>query len=293
MGKIFNIQHFCIDDGPGIRTTVFMSGCPMHCIWCHNPESAHINGDIFYYRQKCILCGRCAQLCNCHVIDGDKHIFNRANCTLCGKCCEIGCGALEMSAREYSLPELMTEVMKDRRFYDESGGGITFSGGEPMLQFDFLYEVLKEIKKEDLHVCLETAGYAPTENFERISKYVDTFLYDYKLSSEDDYEKYTGVSSKLILTNLDFLDRIGADIILRCTIIPGINDNDNHFAQIRKIAEKYDSISSVNLQGYHDMGNSKRMSLGKTPTMENISEVSSGNIKEYAARIASRKICNI
>lgn len=291
MGKIINIQRFCVDDGPGIRTTVFLSGCSMHCLWCHNPESCKLNGEMFYYPEKCVACGRCAVICHCHSIKDGVHVYNRTNCINCGKCQSTGCGALELSVREYSAEEVIRQVLKDIKYYETSGGGVTFSGGEPMVQFEFLVELLKLAKAHNLHVCLETSGCAETEKYLAIKDYVDIFLFDYKLTDEDMHKKYTGVSNKLILKNLDELANLGVKIRLRCVIVPTINDTKEHFEAIGKIADKYDSIVAVDMEPYHNLGNSKLQHLGKEKIMD-IPIPTEEEKNNYLKQINTKKIIN-
>lgn len=291
MGKIINIQRFCVDDGPGIRTTVFLSGCGMRCLWCHNPESWKLSGEMFYYPEKCVACGRCTAICHCHSIRGGIHVYDRASCISCGKCQSIGCGALELSVKEYNAEEVIEQVLKDQKYYKESGGGVTFSGGEPMVQFEFLGELLKLAKASGLHVCLETSGYAETEKYLIIKEYVDIFLFDYKLTNEEMHRKYTGVSNKLILKNLDELANMETQIRLRCIIIPTINDTNEHFEAIGKIADKYDNIIAVDLETYHNLGNSKLLHLGKEK-IQDIPIPSEEEKRNYLRKIKTKKIIN-
>lgn len=291
MGMVMNIQRFCLDDGPGIRTTVFLSGCAMKCMWCHNPESWELKGKLLYYPEKCIACGRCAAICRCHIKKNGIHLWNSNECIACGRCSELSCGALQMSACEYSSKEVLDIVMRDQRYYSSSGGGVTFSGGEPMLQFDFLKEMLKSAKEKQLHVCLETSGFAPTEHYMEIMEYVDLFLYDYKMTDNELHKKYTGVSNKLILSNLEMLNRGGAKIILRCIIIPTINDNDEHFKAIGKLADMYEGIQSVHIEPYHDMGNSKRVHLGEPLVLQELKIADKKTKEEYLKKIITKKTC--
>lgn len=289
MGKVMNIQRFCVDDGPGIRTTVFLSGCPLKCLWCHNPESWKVSGKLFYYPEKCVSCGKCTLICDCHSITGGQHQLHREKCVSCGKCTATGCRALEMSVKEYTVSEVMEQIIKDKRYFDSSGGGVTFSGGEPMVQYEFLKELLILAKKRGLHVCLETCGYAPAERYIEISKYVDLFLYDYKMTSEEDHKYYTGVSNQLILKNLEALNQGGAKIVLRCVIIPGVNDNEEHFQTIARIADDYDGIIEVDVEPYHDLGNSKRRRLGEAEVLTDVTPVDKQEKENYLKRIKTKK----
>lgn len=221
-GIVFNIQRFCINDGPGIRTTVFFKGCPLHCLWCHNPESHSPETEIM------------------RGADGDE---------ICG---------IAMTAEE-----VITEVLKDKIFYDNSGGGLTLSGGEPMLQFDFAYEIVRQAKKNDIHTCIETCGFAKTEDILEIAKSTDIFLYDWKLTNYELHKEYTGVDNGLILKNLKAIDSTASKIVLRCPIIPNVNDTEEHFLGIAKIANSLANILAIEIEPYHFLGNSKYEKLGK------------------------------
>lgn len=291
MGMVMNIQRFCVDDGPGIRTTVFLSGCPLTCLWCHNPESWKVNGKLLYYQEKCISCGKCTAICACHKIVDGKHILDREKCISCGKCTATKCQTLEMSVRKYTANEVIDIVKKDKRYFDSSGGGVTFSGGEPMVQFDFLKKLLKISKENGLHVCLETSGYAATERYLEIMKYVDIFLYDYKMTDNIAHARYTGVTNDLILKNLEILSNVGANIVLRCIIVPGINDNAEHFKTIGQIADKYDGITSINIEFYHDLGNSKRKHLGEEEVLKEIKIADKQQKECYIKAIKTGKKC--
>ena len=290
MNTVFNIQKFCINDGPGIRTTVFLKGCPLDCTWCHNPESKSQKPEIMYNARLCIECGLCEKACDkgCHSFSEGVHIFNREACISCGACSDAcRSKALECAGYKADADEIIKDVMRDKEFYDTSGGGITLSGGEPMLQFSFAKEILTKAKEKGLHTCIETCGYAPREHFEKIAPYVDIFLYDYKLTDENEHIKYTGVSNKKIIENLYYLDSLGKSIILRCPIIPNINDNAVHFRGIADIANALRGVTEINIEPYHPLGKSKAEQLGKTYTVDISEFPSEEKIAECIKEISS------
>ena len=266
VGTVFNIQKFCVNDGPGIRTTVFLKGCPLNCLWCHNPESKSIHPELFYDARKCIGCGQC-RICpqQCHQFNDGIHQFDRTACIQCGKCAEV-CppGALEMAGKEDRIEDVLTEVMKDEAFYRNSGGGLTLSGGEPMLQFKFTLALLQAAKEKGLHTCIETCGFAPEDHYRQIAPYVDIFLFDYKETDPIRHKEFTGVDNTLIRRNLYMLDELGANIILRCPIIPTLNDTDAHFAGIARTANELAHVMEINIEPYHPLGSGKSELLGKS-----------------------------
>lgn len=263
-GTIFNIQKFCVNDGPGIRTTVFLKGCPLKCIWCHNPESQGGNAELMYYNDKCVKCGKCVTACpnNCHSLEKGIHKFERSRCVKCFACTESGCEALKRVGQEIMTDEVIDEVLKDKIFYDNSDGGITLSGGEPLYQFEFSFEILKKAKENGLHTAIETCGFASAERIKKISKYTDLFLFDYKETNSELHKKFTGAENDIVLGNLSLINEMGREIILRCPIIPDCNDRKEHFDGIAAIANKYECISHIELEPYHSLGESKYLSLG-------------------------------
>ncbi len=265
-GTIFNIQKFCVNDGPGIRTTVFLKGCPLKCIWCHNPESQSEKAEIMFYKDKCVNCGRCAAVCGngCHSFDNGVHKFERKNCVKCFACIKTGCEALEKVGREITTDEVIDEALKDKIFYDNSGGGITLSGGEPLCQFDFSLQILKKAKENGIHTAIETCGFTSADRIKEISKYVDLFLFDYKETNSKLHKKFTGISNDIILENLSLLNDMGKSIILRCPIIPGCNDRKEHFEGICNVANKFEHIMHIEVEPYHPLGESKYEPLGLT-----------------------------
>ncbi len=289
-GLIFDIQKFCINDGPGIRTTVFFKGCNLKCNWCHNPESHLRKPELFYDAEKCVICGRCGVLCpqSAHLF-GDGHEINRDACILCGLCADgCTCEALEIAGKEMDAKEIIAEVLKDKVFYKNSGGGMTLSGGEPLMQFDFVYELLKLAKQNDIHTCIETCGYAKTEDMLRIAEFTDIFLYDWKITDENLHEKYTGVKNGIILENLRKIDEMGSKIILRCPIIPGVNDTDGHFNGIADIVNSLKGILAVEIEPYHSLGNSKYAKLGKAEKQSSFEEPCKHQVENWIRQIQNR-----
>ena len=252
MAVIFDIQRCSLVDGDGIRTAVFFKGCNLNCKWCHNPEGISSSPQLLIYKDRCVGCKRCADVCE-----------NLEKCILCGKCAEF-CegGAREICGKEYSVDELISVITKDKPFYDASGGGVTFSGGECMLQIDFLSKALKKCKENGINTAVDTAGNVPFKFFERIIPYVDTYLYDVKCVSEELHINGAGVSNTQILENLKNLSCRGCNITVRVPIIGGFNDTD---AEIFKIKELLSSlnIKKVELLPYHNMGEHKCDAIGR------------------------------
>jgi len=290
-GMIFDIQKFSIHDGPGIRTTVFLKGCPLRCLWCHNPESWESAPEISLIRSKCIGCGHCFAACplNNHVMDGSgERIFHRARCQRCGICAEkCYTGAIERIGREMSVEEVMADVEKDRAFYETSGGGMTLSGGEPLFQFDFTLALCQEAQRRGLHTCIETSGFAPFGQLEQLMPFVDLFLYDYKETDPERHREYTAVPREGIVENLLRLDRLGARTILRCPIVPGLNAREDHFAGIAALANRLDNLREVHLMPYHPLGKSKSERLGKTERMEEAAFPESDMVAACVAKVAA------
>jgi pyruvate formate lyase activating enzyme len=262
-GAIFNIQYFCVHDGPGIRTTVFFKGCPLRCLWCHNPEGISPKPVLSFSAVKCMHCGACASVCPAVHTVAEKRGVNRAACTL-RRTCVDACvtGALEITGREVTAEEIARDVLKERKYYENSGGGVTISGGEPALQGEFLLALVKLLKKENVHVALETSGFADREVFDSILPYIDLFLYDCKETDSARHREYTGVDNALILENLRKLHDAKANILLRCPVIPGLNDRDGHFQGIAGLAASLPNLTGVEILPYHKLAASKIERMG-------------------------------
>ena len=263
--NIFNIQKFSVHDGPGIRTTVFFKGCPLKCTWCHNPESQNSGSEILYDKNKCTLCGNCIKACQNNAIEIKNNILttNMDKCTFNGDCivCCIN-SARQIAGKEYTVDEVLKEVTKDRIFYKNSRGGVTLSGGEPLIYAEFVEELLMKLKEENIHTAVDTCGYADFKTIEKISKYTDLFLYDIKSMDEEKHILYTGVSNKNIINNLINLSKIHNNINLRLPIIEGINADENHIFEILKLI-KNTNIKKINLLPYHDIAMHKYEKLGR------------------------------
>ena len=241
---VFDIQRFSVHDGPGIRTTVFMKGCALRCAWCHNPEGLLPDIGTQFFAKECISCGRCG---------GVRSIENAMNCPA---------EALRVSGREIDTAELLSEVLRDRAFYSD-GGGVTFSGGECLLQADFVAEMLKLLHEEGINTAVDTAGFVPWSNIEKTLADCDLYLYDVKCADPVLHKRYTGADNSLILANLDRLAASGANILARVPVIPSFNDNEAELSAIAEILKKV-GITEATMMPYHTLGKSKYETLGMT-----------------------------
>ncbi|MGD0610706.1 MAG: glycyl-radical enzyme activating protein [Anaerolineales bacterium] len=264
-GIVFDIRKYSIHDGPGIRTTVFFKGCPLHCDWCHNPESRAFQPELIFRSNRCILCESCLEACPNGAItrQGDLILTDREKCKTSGECvlaCEAE--ARQLVGRTMSVDQVMEEIEADRAFYDQSGGGVTFSGGEPLAQRAFLFGLLAACKARALHTTLDTSGYATWAVMDKIRGYVDLFLYDLKLMDNVRHRRYTGVSNQKILSNLTTLSELGHRIIIRIPVIPGINDDEANLRQTGAFLAALPVRPAVELLAYHQTGLAKYESLG-------------------------------
>ncbi len=266
-GCVFNIQKFSIHDGPGIRTTVFLKGCPLRCLWCHNPEGLEPSPEIEFEPSKCIGCGACVSACpaGCQTMDKAGRGFDRSRCDRCGKCADVCLtGSLKRVGRRMTVGEVMAKVLDDRLFYETSGGGMTLSGGEAFFQPDFALALLESAKEEGLHTALETSGFCSRAVMMKAVPLTDLFLFDYKATGEELHKRLTCVLQAPILDNLRALSDAGARIVLRCPIIPGANDTEEHFTAVAALMETLSGIEAADLEAYHPLGTGKAPKIGKT-----------------------------
>ncbi len=269
MGLVFDIKRYAIHDGPGIRVTVFFKGCPLRCAWCHNPESISTKREKMYTKSNCIGCLECVKTCPLSALsmtpEGIATDFDK--CNLCGECADIcPTKSIEMVGEETSVEEIMELTEKERGIIEESGGGITFSGGEPLLQPEFLIDLLKASKEHGFHTTVDTSGFAPEETILEVAEHTDLFLFDLKSFDDEIHRKYTGVSNERIFSNLKKLSETGAEIEIRIPVIGGINsDTDNMESMASLIASLAGEKKKVKLLPYHNIAIMKHAKLGKTP----------------------------
>ncbi len=285
---IFDIQRFCVYDGPGIRTTVFFKGCNMRCAWCHNPESFSPEPQLLFRREKCVSCGACGACPQgAHLFENGVHTFLRERCTACGLCAEkCPAEALELSGRAVSAREAMAVIDKDAKYYKSSGGGVTFSGGEASLHAELLLELLTACKERGYHTALETNGLVSTQLLEKLIPLTDLFLFDCKHTDPDAHRQWTGAPLQPVLDTLRRLDEAGAQVVLRCPIIPGVNDTEEHFAGIRALKKKYPCIRQAEIMSYHDIGKTKWDALGMEYSLAKLKTVPPEQKRLWEAKIA-------
>ncbi len=262
IGRIFDIQRFSLHDGPGIRTTVFMKGCPLRCGWCHNPEGLEYKNEARFIKEECIGCGSCG---------GDHCIDNAETCPA---------GALSVCGRDISKEELLSEILRDSDFYGEDGG-VSFSGGECLLQSEFITEVLKEVKALKISTVIDTSGAVSWENIKSTLPYTDLYLYDVKCIDPILHEKFTGKDNRLILKNLESLGDARAKIWIRVPVIPDFNDNLSEMEKIAEFVSSVKGVCRVTLMPYHTLGKNKYESLGKEPTYNTEKRISSEKLEEF------------
>jgi len=290
VGIVFDIQRFAIHDGPGIRTTVFLKGCPLECPWCHNPEAIDPAPEISFMPERCVVCMYCVEACphGRHEVEDGVHVYDRDDCRRCGICArKCYAQALEVIGKEMSANEVLDEVVKDKPFYETSGGGMTVSGGEPMAQPEFTRELLQRAKQNGLHTCLDTCGYTSFEHYERLIDLVDIFLWDLKETHSARHREHVGVGNESIVENMKKVDEQGGKLILRCLVIPGFNDRDDHFSAIAATGNSMKNIQAIHVLPYHPLGKGKSARLGRAYPLEDLTFPEEDTINDWLQRIQS------
>ncbi len=276
MGQVFDVQRFCLHDGRGIRTTVFLKGCPLSCVWCHNPESQARGPERVFRAARCIVCGSCVAACSRGALRlaGDgvavaTPVVDPSLCAVAGACA-AACpsGATEILGRDVAVADLLAEVRRDVSVFDESGGGVTFSGGEPLLQAEFLEAMLLACRAAGIHTTVDTSGHAPWEVVERIASLADTFLFDVKHADDEAHREFTGVSNRLIISNLgrvaELSRRTGSpEVLVRVPVVAGVNDGREAVARLGELLAALDPRPAVDLLPYQPLGRSKYERMGR------------------------------
>jgi len=270
-GLVFDIKKYAIHDGPGIRTTVFFKGCPLQCLWCHNPESWKVHVEPGFRKGRCIGCGQCAEACSREAISlvENRPVTDVEKCVLCGRCVDVClAGARQIIGRETTVSEVMAEVERDVIFYDQSGGGVTFSGGEPLMQPDFLLALLNRCRARNIHTAVDTSCYAEPEIVESVAERADLFLCDLKHMDNEMHERFTGVGNNLILENIRRILQADKKIIIRIPIIPGFNDETANIEATGKFAASLPGAGRIDILPFNRGGIEKSTRLtGKIKPM--------------------------
>ncbi len=297
LGCVFQIQRFSLYDGPGVRTVVFLKGCRLRCVWCHNPEGLCPTPQILYDPRRCIGCGACAAVCpqGCHGFTEGVHSFRRDLCVGCGRCAEACCSrALSVAGRWMSPEEVMGEVLRDLPFFRESGGGLTLSGGEPFQQPDFALALLRAAREAGISACVETSGHVSPEILRQAAALTDLFLYDCKATGEEAHLALCGVTPSRILDNLSLLDTLGASVTLRCPLVGDVNMTEEHERAVAALAAAHGCVREIHLEPYHGLGAAKARQLGQDQPFLGTAPAR-GELEAWRAYIenASGKPCSV
>ena len=294
-GLVFDIKKYAIHDGPGIRTTVFFKGCPLNCLWCHNPESRQDRAELGFRKNRCIGCGQCAEACPREAISlVENHpVTDVEKCVLCGRCVDVCiAGAREIIGHRMTVSEVMAEVERDVIFYDQSGGGVTFSGGEPLMQPDFLVALLNRCRELNIHTAVDTSCYAEPDVIKSVAEKTDLFLCDIKHIDNEMHERFTGVGNKLILDNIKLISQAGKKIVIRVPVIPGFNDDPANIEATGEFAASIAGVGRIDLLPFNRGGIEKSARLTRetnsmqieTPDDDKMSEIAD-NLSKYVFEV--------
>lgn len=289
-GRVFNVQRFSVHDGPGIRTTVFLKGCPLSCRWCHNPEGQAFHPEIVVVEARCIECGECVTACPMGLPSavGGGWAVDRTRCTVCGACVDAcPTEARQIAGRDMWVDEVMAEIVKDRVFFDDSGGGATFSGGEPLAQSRFLLAALEACRTEGIHAAVDTSGLAPQDRLLAMAELADLILFDLKFVDAERHREFTGVSNATILANLEVLAQVHRAIWLRVPVIPGVNDDAENVTATARLAASLPSVRRVSLLPYHRLGADKLRRLGSAGLLADVNPPTPDHMRALAVRLQS------
>lgn len=302
---VVSIQRCSLHDGYGLRTTVFLKGCNMHCYWCHNPETFSMKKQLSFDANRCIGCGECFKVCpkNAHQYDGDIHIIDRKKCALCGQCVDACYAqALEMIGKQMSVEEVFQEIIQDEAFYENSGGGVTVSGGEPLIQDKFVYELLKLCKMNGIHTAIETNMAVDWERIKKVLSVTDLVMADIKIMDENAHIQATGMTNKQLLENIKKIGSLGKDLIVRTPIIPGFNATVKDISAIAKFLSNVLGLKYYELIPYHPLGNDKAKGLNINIKNQNI-EIPDNRLMQKLANsafkhdiqvwVSSKKYCDL
>ena len=293
-GYITDIQRFSLHDGPGIRTTVFLKGCNMKCLWCHNPETISFKNNLMYYDRNCIHCGFCLDTCEngVHTVSrGGQHLIDKSKCLLCGKCVN-GCfsEALKFAARNVSAEEVMQEILADRAYYEESGGGVTLSGGEALCQAEFAECIVDKCREEKINIAIETNLLHDFDKIKHILKKLDLVMFDIKLFDGKEHKKYTGVSNEVILENAKKLDELDVPFIIRTPLIPGATDSNENILAIAKFTSSLKNLLVYELLNFNPLGSSKYTAIDQNNLFADAKPLSTERLAELAELTKDYKV---
>ncbi|HEX7556442.1 MAG TPA: glycyl-radical enzyme activating protein [Leptolinea sp.] len=287
-GLVFDLQRFSIHDGPGIRTVIFLKGCPLQCLWCCNPESQSMQPEVEFRSSLCQHCGDCITACPENAINPNILIeasikIDREKCTLCGVCVQV-CpnSALHISGEWVETTELVQQYLKDADIYRRSAGGVTLSGGEPLAQPEFSEQILSQLYDRNIHTAIETTGFAPWESLEALIPLTNLFLFDLKHFDSQKHTRLTGIPNEQILSNLERLVNSSAKIILRIPVIPGLNDEPENVAEMVELGKRL-SLPEIHLMPFHQFGKDKYVRFGRAYSLENNKGVY--EVPEYSKRL--------